>query len=91
MLLSRDGDRAMTPFIAVYDEGGGMSEPTPYEGEAFVFVLDGRIGVDFENGESVMLEEGDTAYIRTTGRRTYRNAGGGSARLLGVIARPAGA
>ena len=33
LLLSRDGDRQMTPFVAEYTEGGGMSEPTPYEGE----------------------------------------------------------
>ena len=65
-----------------------MSEPTPYEGEAFVYILEGSIGIDFEDGDSVVLGEGDTATIRSTGRRTYRNAGAGTARLLGVIARP---
>lgn len=91
VLLTRDGERRMTPFIAEYEEGGGMSEPTPYEGEAFIFVLDGRVGIEFEHGESVVLDDGDTAYIRATGRRAYRNAGTGPARLLGVIARPADA
>ena len=91
LLLSRDGDRQMTPFVAEYTEGGGMSEPTPYEGEAFVYVLDGRVGIELEGGNAVELEPGDTAYIRSTARRTYRNAGQGTARLLGVIARPDGA
>lgn len=91
VVLARDGDRDMTPFVAEYAPGGGMSEPTPYEGEAFIYVLDGSIGIDFEAGDRVVLEQGDTAYIRSTGKRTYRNAGEGTARLLGVIARPDGA
>ena len=88
-LITGDSERAMTTFIASYAEGGGMSEPTPYEGEAFVLVLEGAVGVRLEEGDEVELRTGDTAYIRSTGRRTYRNAGNGTARLLGVIARPA--
>ena len=91
VVLAHGDQRGMMPFIAAYEQGGGMSEPTPYEGEAFVYVLEGSIGIDFEDGDSVVLGEGDTATIRSTGRRTYRNAGAGTARLLGVIARPDGA
>lgn len=91
VVLARDGERTMTPFIAAYAEGGGMDEPTPYEGEAFILVLEGSVGIAFEDGDELLLAEGDTAYIRRTGRRAYRNAGSGEARLLGVIARPAGA
>lgn len=89
--LAREGARAMTPFIATYAAGGGMAEPTPYEGEVFTMVLEGSIVIDLEGGEEIHLDEGDAAYIRATGRRTYRNAGSGTARLLGVIARQAGA
>ena len=65
--------------------------PTPYEGEVFTMVLEGSIVIALEGGDEISLDEGDAAYIRATGRRTYRNDGPGTARLLGVIARQAGA
>ena len=89
-LLARDGGRAMTPFLGAYAPGAGMAAPMPQEGEVFVIVLEGTVGIDFEDGEAIELAAGDTAYIRSHGRRAYRNAGEGTARLLGVIARPAG-
>ncbi len=91
VVLTRGGQRGMTPFLATYEVGGGMSEPTPYEGEAFIYVLEGRIGVELEDGEAIDLAQGDSATIRSTGRRTYRNTGDVTARILGVIARPDGA
>ena len=88
VVLSRGEAQSMTPFVAAYEEGGGMAEPTPYEGEAFVYVLEGQVEIDVEDGDTVRLGAGDTAYVRSPARRTYRNAGTGQARLLGVIARP---
>ena len=36
-----DGQHAMMPVINVYDEGGGMVEPTRHDGEEFVYVIAG--------------------------------------------------
>jgi transcriptional regulator with XRE-family HTH domain len=88
VLLTSHADASMRAIMAIYEPGGRMEVPVPREGEAFVVVLDGTVGLEFEDGESYILQTGDTAYIRRDGARTYWNAGEGVARLLGVIARP---
>ena len=53
--------------------------------------LQAAAGVIVHSQEAIDLAQGDSATIRSTGRRTYRNTGDVTARILGVIARPDGA
>lgn len=87
-MLSADGNHAMMPVINTYDEGGGMTDPTVHEGEEFVHVLEGRVELTVASGEPIVLYPGDSAYYRSEMPHSFRNAGRGPARFLGVTTPP---
>ena len=87
-MLSADGTHAMMPVINAYDEGGGMAEPTTHEGEEFVHVIEGRVELTVGTAEPILLGPGDSAYYRSDVPHSFRNAGRGVARFLGVTTPP---
>ena len=80
-MLTTDGHHAMMPVINVYDEGGGMADPTRHDGEEFVHVIDGRVELTVGSGDPIVLEAGDSAYYRSDVPHSFRNAGPGVARF----------
>jgi quercetin dioxygenase-like cupin family protein len=76
------------PVINAYDEGGGMADPTTHEGEEFVHVFEGEVELTVGNGEPILLGPGDSAYYRSDVPHSFRNAGRGVARFLGVTTPP---
>lgn len=86
-ILTPDGRHRMMPVINVYERGGGMTDPARHDGEEFVHVLSGRIELQVE-GESVVLEAGDSAYYRADVPHSFRNVGRGKARFFGVTTPP---
>jgi transcriptional regulator with XRE-family HTH domain len=87
-MLSADGNHAMMPVINAYDEGGGMADPTTHPGEEFVHVLDGHIELTVGRAEPIVLGPGDSAYYRSDVPHSFRNAGSGVARFIGVTTPP---
>lgn len=87
-MLTSDGHHAMMPVINVYDEGGGMADPTRHDGEEFVHVIDGRVELTVGSGDPIVLEAGDSAYYRSDVPHSFRNAGPGVARFFGVTTPP---
>ena len=87
-MLSADGNHAMMPVINAYDEGGGMADPTTHEGEEFVHVFEGQVELTVGKGEPILLGPGDSAYYRSDVPHSFRNAGRGVARFLGVTTPP---
>lgn len=87
-MLSTDGNHAMMPVINTYDEGGGMADPTTHDGEEFVHVLEGHIELTVGRAEPIVLGPGDSAYYRSDVPHSFRNAGTGVARFLGVTTPP---
>ena len=87
-MLSADGNHAMMPVINTYDEGGGMADPTTHDGEEFVHVLDGHVELTVGRAEPIVLGPGDSAYYRSDVPHSFRNAGRGMARFLGVTTPP---
>lgn len=87
-MLTPDGQHAMMPVINVYDEGGGMADPTRHDGEEFVHVLEGRLELTVGGSEPIVLEPGDSAYYRSDVPHSFRNAGAGVARFFGVTTPP---
>ena len=73
-MLTTDGHHAMMPVINVYDEGGGMADPTRHDGEEFVHVIDGRVELTVGSGDPIVLEAGDSAYYRSDVPHSFRNA-----------------
>jgi transcriptional regulator with XRE-family HTH domain len=87
-MLSADGNHAMMPDINTYEEGGGMADPTTHEREEFVHVIDGHVELTVGGGEPIVLGPGDSAYYRSDVPHSFRNAGSGEARFLGVTTPP---
>lgn len=88
LMLTPDGRHAMMPVLNVYAEGGGMADPARHDGEEFVFVLEGAIELTIGAGEPHVLREGDAAYYRADIAHSFRNAGQGVARFVGVTTPP---
>lgn len=86
-MLTPDGRHRMMPVINLYERGGAMTDPARHEGEEFVHVLSGKIELVVE-GESVVLEPGDSAYYRADVPHSFRNIGRGQARFFGVTTPP---
>jgi quercetin dioxygenase-like cupin family protein len=78
----------MMPVINTYEEGGGRGDPTTPEGEEFVHVIAGEIELTVGNSEPIVLGAGDSAYYRSGVPHSFRNAGTGEARFLGVTTPP---
>lgn len=87
-ILIADGHHTMMPVINVYDEGGGMTDPTRHEGEEFVHVIEGQVELTVVGIEPIVLETGDSAYYRSDVPHSFRNVGHGAARFLGVTTPP---
>jgi transcriptional regulator with XRE-family HTH domain len=85
-LLAPDLQHNMMPCLTVYQEGGKTNDFFSSKGENLLYVLEGEVTVDFEDGEQIILRTGDTAYYRTDRPHTFANAGAGRARLLSCAA-----
>lgn len=83
-LLTAEGNRAMTPVLATYEENGGMQEFISYDSEQWDYVLEGSLELIFEDDDPILLHEGDSAYYSAKRPHKYRNAGTRLARALHV-------
>lgn len=63
-LLAPDSERRMLPLFAQFEPGGHPAEMSQHEGEEFIYVLSGRLHLEIEGHEPVLLEPGDTAFYR---------------------------
>jgi transcriptional regulator with XRE-family HTH domain len=82
-------DRRMLPWVAVIEESGGGTDFVGHDGEEFVFVLEGRTRLEFEDGETpVQLDAGDSTYYRSERPHRLVNAGRGAVRALVVSTPP---
>jgi transcriptional regulator with XRE-family HTH domain len=88
LMLAPHGQNSMMPVMNVYKAGGGMAEAARHEGEEFIHVLDGVVELTFGNAEPMLLQAGDSAYYRADVPHSFRNAGTGEARFIGVTTPP---
>jgi transcriptional regulator with XRE-family HTH domain len=87
-LLAPDSTRAFLPFTAELEPGAGSFEPVRHPGEEFVHVLVGRIRLEVEGNDDVVLEEGDSAYYKSDCAHRWINVGTQRARVLSVATPP---
>ena len=80
--------RHMEPFmINVHPAPAGAHSLSSHEGEEFVYVLDGRIEVEYGH-ELQVLEPGDSIYYDSIVPHQLRAHGEGTARILAVVYAP---
>lgn len=77
--------RPLRPTLAHFKPGGGMTEPLRGAGDAFLFVVSGRIEIELDQSENVVLDRGQSLYVSGTRSRLYRNVADGPTELLTVV------
>jgi quercetin dioxygenase-like cupin family protein/DNA-binding Xre family transcriptional regulator len=85
--LAPPGKRTMLPAVCVFSPGGG-ADFARHEGEEFVLVLEGRLLLELEGSEPVVLERGDSAYYPSDRPHRWSNAGDEITRLVSVASPP---
>ncbi|TDB37792.1 MAG: XRE family transcriptional regulator [Actinobacteria bacterium] len=81
--------RHMEPFvITVSPADAGNHKLSSHEGEEFIYVLEGRIEIEYGK-DLVLLDAGDTIYYDSIVPHQVRAAAAASARILAVVYAPA--
>jgi transcriptional regulator with XRE-family HTH domain len=86
-LLGPDLRRSMVPMLTQYERGGKTTDTFSMEGENFLYVLEGKVSVTWDDGHEIVLDAGDSAYFDADLPHRYSNVGDGHARLLSCAAR----
>jgi transcriptional regulator with XRE-family HTH domain len=73
-LLGPDTQRTMMPMLLEFEPGAHLAEYGQHEGEEWVYVLEGRLSLEFEDSEPTQLEPGDGAYYVAKRPHLFRNA-----------------
>ena len=73
-LLGPDTQRTMMPMLLEFEAGAHLAEYGRHEGEEWVYVLEGRLSLEFEDSEPTQLEPGDGAYYVAKRPHLFRNA-----------------
>lgn len=87
-LLTTDRSRAMLPVVGVFAPGGATAEFASHEGEEFLLVIEGRLLLELEGSEPIVLERGDSAYYESDRPHRWSNAGRGIVRVVSVACPP---
>lgn len=79
-------DKKMQPLMAVIHarEAGDFSETIRHPGQEFVMVLDGRVRILFENGETIELAQHEAAYFDSGIGHVYVSLSEQPAQVLSV-------
>jgi quercetin dioxygenase-like cupin family protein len=86
-LAADKGGRHMEPFI-VDIESKAVQEKSSHEGEEFIYVLSGRLSVEY-GMETYELEPGDSVYYDSIVPHRVLAAGASPAQIVAVIYSPA--
>jgi transcriptional regulator with XRE-family HTH domain len=73
-LLGPDTQRTMMPMLLEFEPGAHLAEYGQHEGEEWVYVVEGRLSLEFEDSEPTQLEPGDGAYYVAKRPHLFRNA-----------------
>lgn len=87
--LQMRGGARMQPEVMSLPEAADSGEPLVHLGEEFLYVLSGRIVLEYGTGQELTLHEGDSVYFDSTVPHRYRNPDPRKpARLLVVCSPP---
>jgi transcriptional regulator with XRE-family HTH domain len=73
-LLGPDTQRTMMPMLVEFEPGAHLAEYGRHQGEEWVYVLEGRLSLEFQDAEPKQLSAGDGAYYIADRPHLFRNA-----------------
>lgn len=77
----------MEPIILELEKGGKSKTYTPFEGEAFGYILEGQVALVYGE-EKFELEEGDSFYFEVDRSHLIENLGDKGAKLIWILSPP---
>lgn len=87
-LAATKTDRHMEPFVIQVDPTGASEyNPSSHEGEEFIYVLEGKVEVNYGK-DNYALEAGDSIYYDSIVAHHVHAAGTTAARILAVVYTP---
>jgi transcriptional regulator with XRE-family HTH domain len=88
-LLGPDSERRFLPILVEFEPRSDVAEFVEHEGEEYIYVLEGRVSLEVEGHEAVVLERGDGAYYRADRPHLFRSADPSKrAVVFGVVSPP---
>lgn len=86
LLLGEYPHKKMTPMLAIIEsrERSEFEDYVRHAGQEFVIVLSGKVRIQFENGESVMLSRFESAYFDSQMGHIYLSMSSKPAHVLAV-------
>jgi quercetin dioxygenase-like cupin family protein len=72
-LLTPDTVRQMMPMVLHFEPGAGLAEHGRHPGEEWVHILEGRLSLEVDGAEPVVLAAGDSAYYPSDRPHLFRN------------------
>ena len=85
-LLAADNNRSLTSMLAMFGVGGGTKDFRQHRGLEFVYVLSGQATIEFIDGSSTTLKEGDSACFDPSRSHSYANSGDEELQLISLSA-----
>lgn len=84
-LIPNSQKNEMEPIILTLPEGGVSETRTPFEGEEFGYVLEGKIEIDCEQGKYVYkAKKGEAFYIDGKYEHVIKNSGNVKSKIIWV-------
>jgi transcriptional regulator with XRE-family HTH domain len=87
-LLSPQTSHTMLPLLAVHAPGNEWVESGLHGGEEWLYVVEGKLELELEGHEPIVLEAGDAAYYRGDRPRRSRNPGKKPTRVVACVSPP---
>jgi DNA-binding transcriptional MerR regulator/mannose-6-phosphate isomerase-like protein (cupin superfamily) len=82
------GDTIMEPHLFRIAPSAGSGESYSHEGEEFLHVLKGCLEITLDDGETNLLDEGDSFYFESSTQHRWRNPGKKEAWVLWINTPP---
>jgi transcriptional regulator with XRE-family HTH domain len=83
-VLAPDAGRRMTPILSTRERGSRVEDIPAYDGEVFIYIVEGALLLEQADGVVYVLYEGDSCYYAPPGILTATSVGPGTTRVLSV-------
>jgi quercetin dioxygenase-like cupin family protein/DNA-binding XRE family transcriptional regulator len=82
------GDTVMEPHLFRIAPGADSGDPYAHEGEEFLYIIQGKLEISLDDGQSFRLHSGDSFYFESNTPHRWANPGKTETRILWINTPP---
>ncbi len=82
------GNTVMEPHLFRISPGAGSGEPYAHDGEEFLYIVQGKLEISLDDGQSFRLQRGDSFYFDSSTPHRWSNPGKSETRVIWVNTPP---